>query len=207
MGGGPILLIGLAGRKGSGKDTAGAYLMERYGFVRASFAAPLKDSAAALFDVPVEVWESAKNDPTARVILDYGNWTKSMTVREMLQRYGTEAHRGVFGEDFWTKQLLDGLVSSGVLDTENVVITDMRFLNETQATKDAGGFTVLIDRPATDDGDTHASEVLPPDDLIDFTVENDSSIADLYRVLDFMVEEFRERDRIAFDALAETEGV
>jgi hypothetical protein len=106
----------------------------------------------------------------------------------------------VFGEDFWTKQLLDGLASSGALDTDNVVITDMRFENETRATRNAGGFTVLIDRPGTDDGDAHASEVLPPADLIDFTVQNDSSIADMYRVLDLMVETFRAAEDRAFNA-------
>lgn len=174
-----MTLIGLAGLKGSGKDTAGAYLVERYGFVRKSFAAPLKESVAAALHVPVEWLETDKNDPNACVIYDRGNETVRLTVREFLQRYGTEAHRDVFGVDFWTKQLIDAL------DGGNVVITDMRFLNETQAVRDAGGITLLIDRPAVaGSGDTHSSEELPPADLIDYVIVNDGSIEDLHVALD-----------------------
>lgn len=190
-----MTLIGLAGLKGSGKDTAGAYLVERYGFVRKSFAEPLKVSAAAALGIPVEWWESDKNDPNALVIYDRGNETVRLTAREFLQRYGTEAHRDVFGVDFWTKQLIDSLDGS-----EDVVITDMRFLNETQAVKDAGGTTFLIDRPAVAaSGDLHASEELPPDDLIDFVIVNDGSITDLYAALDEAVTLMR-RQRIGLNA-------
>ncbi len=183
-----MTVIGLAGLKGSGKDLAGAYLVERYGFVRKSFAEPLKESAAAALNVPVEWFETDKNDPNAKVIYDRGNETVVLTVREYLQRYGTEAHRDVFGKGFWTDQLISQL------DGTNVVITDMRFLNETQAVKDAGGYTFLIDRPAVKgSGDTHASEELPPDDLIDYVVKNEGSIQDLYDALDEAVYLIRRR--------------
>ncbi len=177
------MIVGIAGLKGSGKDTAGAYLVERYGFVRKSFAEPLKTSAAAALGIPAEWWETDKNDPNVKVIYDRGNETVVLTAREFLQRYGTEAHRDVFGKGFWTDQLLDKLADYDP-DEIDFVITDMRFLNETEAVRNAGGITFLIDRPGVADGDGHASEELPPENLIDYVIPNEGSLADLYEALD-----------------------
>ena len=179
-----MTLIGLAGRKGSGKDTVGAYLVERYGYKRESFAEPLKVSAAAALNIPAEWWERAKNDPTASVIFEHGSEMVRLTAREFLQRYGTEAHRDVFGASFWTDMLIQKIAG----DESDIVITDMRFENETRAVKEAGGITFLIDRPGTDEGDAHASEVLPPEDLIDYVIPNVGSIADLFRAVDAVLD-------------------
>jgi len=180
-----MILIGLAGRKGSGKNTAGDILEKEYGFTQLSFAAPLKASAAALLNVSVADLEEWKNDPEALVsVFAPGEWEgRAMSVREFLQRYGTEAHRDIFGEDFWTKQLIDQLPEKG-----KFVITDARFDNECAAIQNAGGYVVYIDRPGTDDGDTHASEVPPADDLIYAKVLNDSTIEALQRKLDVLLQ-------------------
>ena len=60
--------VGLNGAKGSGKDTVGQYLVERYDYTRVSFADLLKQSAAALFGVEPELWDELKNDPDGREI-------------------------------------------------------------------------------------------------------------------------------------------
>lgn len=45
------MIIGVSGFKSSGKDTVANYLVEKYNFKRISFADPLKDMVAELFDV------------------------------------------------------------------------------------------------------------------------------------------------------------
>jgi hypothetical protein len=177
-------LIGLNGKKGSGKDTAGAWLVEEHGFERLSFAAPLKESAAACFDIDPSVWETLKNDPDACVtvatrIHGEPGIVGCVTVREFLQRYGTEAHRDIFGADFWTRQLIDRLDPDG-----KYVVTDARFENECQAIQDAGGAIVVIKRPGTDADDAHASEADLPEKLIDTVLYNHGTIEDLHETLD-----------------------
>lgn len=190
-------LIGFNGKKGSGKDTAGAYLVERYGFERMSFAAPLKVSAAASLGIlcpdaasAVALWDEWKNDPTARIRLtvterdadghaitdiDFLN----ISVREYLQFFGTEGHREVFGEDFWTKQALDSLDPDG-----SYVFTDSRFENECAALRDAGGVIINIDRDGVDMADAHASETPLPDELVDTVLYNHGTIEELHRTID-----------------------
>lgn len=43
------MILGIAGRKGSGKDTVGDYLVARHGFVRVAFADPVKRVARDLW--------------------------------------------------------------------------------------------------------------------------------------------------------------
>lgn len=173
-------IIGLNGKKGSGKDTAGAYLATAYGYTRLSFAEPLKRSAAAVLDIDPERFETAKNDPTAYVEYFDGAHVR-ITVREYLQRYGTEAHRDVFGPSFWTDMLLARVAA----DPEpNFVVTDARFENECRALRGIGGVIVEIVREGMDYADAHASEAELPRDLVDYRMYNSGTIPELYAKLD-----------------------
>ena len=188
-----VRLIGLSGLKSSGKDTVGRYLADRYGFETISFAASLKASASALFGIDPSAWESMKNDPDAMVTLvgetpPYEGASRiSMTARQFLQRYGTEAHRGVFGEDFWVKALFDPLDMGGRNLGKRYAITDVRFPDEHVAVHDRGGIVVRIERPTDDHSDTHASETLPGYDLVDWIIRNDGTFDDLYLEVDRVI--------------------
>jgi len=180
------MLVGLNGLKGSGKDTVGDYLVEEYGFERLSFAAKLKDSAAALFDIDPKVWEAGKNDPRAIVSIDIvvnhiaqEQIKKSITVREFLQRYGTEAHRDIFGQDFWIDYAVKGIDPN-----KNYVFTDARFENELTRIKQLGGYNAQIVRLWANNKDTHASEAPPPLHLIDYKIENDLGFDELWDRVD-----------------------
>lgn len=181
------MIVGFTGKKGSGKDTAGAYLVKEFGYVRLSFADALKQSAAALFDVRIEVWDALKNDPNAFVTLTaphmFIDTIKQLTVREFLQRYGTEAHRDVFGEDFWIDVVRKQIVHEQLAPKPtNIVITDARFDNEAAVVVNSGGVMVEIVRDAVaDSGDTHASEQLPH---TDFKIDNNGTIEDLHAEID-----------------------
>src|SRR5882672_12839995 len=118
------MIVGFTGKLGSGKDTAALRFADMVALdsQRVSFAAALKESSSALLDVPVENWETWKNDPDVKILLMEG-WAdtelsegdvsievqapriiREFTAREFLQRYGTEAHREQFGYDFWVEQ-------------------------------------------------------------------------------------------------------
>jgi len=119
------VLIGLHGRLGAGKDTAfeGIHKWASERGVRAArrgFADALKLSFARLFipdcglDEAVNWCNTLKGHESASrlavswgVFSEYGTDTTiehSITGRQALQRFGTEGHRDVFGEDFWVAE-------------------------------------------------------------------------------------------------------
>jgi hypothetical protein len=203
-----MVLIGLHGRAGSGKDTTFLAIQkwaEERGLtaVRRGFADKLKLSAARIFypDIDLEgalKWaDDVKMDPDVMIaegflLRDYENIPigfadkTAITGRQFFQRYGTEAHRQVFGETFWTDQVLPVGYSDPVQpkfwanfpDADIAVVTDVRFEDEAQRVKDLNGHVWEIHRDEIDRGGgrTHASESPIPVDLIDQTIYNSASI-------------------------------
>jgi hypothetical protein len=182
------MLVGLCGLKNSGKDTVGAYLVKNHGFERRAFADKLKESAAALFDIEPWQLDEWKNDPGFTVQIRQLRTTKTpkqshMTIREMLQRYGTEAHRDIFGEDFWLDATLP---VQGFYAGRAIVVTDCRFENELERITLLGGHTVYVDRPAPLEENPHRSESVL---LADYTLVNDGTIEELYQRVEKMLED------------------
>lgn len=188
------MLLGLTGKKEAGKDTVGAYLVDTYDFTRLSFADTLKESAAALFTIDKGWWDAAKTDQTMKVSLMQGDMPlKSITVREFLQRYGTESHRDIFGFDFWVDALLPRGVESlkpVYNGSRNYVITDCRFTNEAERIREYGGKIVEIRRPNLSNTDLHSSEVPLPRNLVDHIMLNDKEIFNLHRRADSLMEAY-----------------
>ena len=94
-----------------------------------------------------------------------------MTMRLFLQRYGTEAHRDIFGDDFWVKATLpDGLDHSDRL----IVVTDCRFPNEAHRVHELGGYVVEVGdgTPRDELHWEHESEKPLDEDLIDWHLTN-----------------------------------
>lgn len=122
------LLIGIHGVARSGKDTTAGFIQEwgkfkghGFGntFRKRGFADKLKLSVARIFypdisqEDAIEWCDKIKidEDPSNRTeIWEYHTWAPDRVVlitgRQLLQRYGTESHRDVFGGDFWVDQLL-----------------------------------------------------------------------------------------------------
>lgn len=182
-------IIGLTGLKGAGKDTVADQLVAKYGFEKRSFAKLLKDSVCALLDLTPDQIERWKNDPeivvtvlgpNARLAEGY----RSFTFRQFLQRYGTEAHRDVFGTHFWVDNAFVGMEPG-----KNYVFTDVRFVNEADAIRACfpNSTIVRVERPGLS-SDDHASEVPLPIDRIDYTIFNDQDLYYLSQVVDSLME-------------------
>lgn len=180
------MIVGLHGKIGAGKNEAAKRLaiLSSMPVVEVSFAAKLKQSAAALLGCTVADLELWKNDSSKLVcagglydalgFVPYGNL--SQTVRSFLQRYGTEAHRDVFGADFWLDAALPLPAHAGQFALYNdalYVATDVRFPNEAERVRELGGVMVGLTGPDTDTG-SHASEVpLECDRWIDNAIRDD----------------------------------
>lgn len=172
------MIIGLTGKKGHGKDTLARELVVRDEFVRLAFADALKESAAALFDVPVELFDAHKNREDAIIEFTTGgggclrlHTHAQLTVRQFLQRYGTEAHRDVFGDSFWIdvmrRKIAAHMVTTETGAIDKIVVTDVRFENEAKLIRKLGGHVIEVYRPqVVDAGDGHASEQTPIADAI-----------------------------------------
>ena len=211
------MLIALTGKKGAGKDTAGAFLVRELGFQRLSFADALKQSAAACFGGVIikDDWDQWKNDPEVKVVIEDGRSPSrhiaEVTVRQFLQFYGTEAHRDIWGPDFWVDTLFkDFTPEDFALHAQpHYVITDCRFESETEAVLKNGGIVVNIVRPETDDhSDTHRSETSVPEEMIDYEIYNDSDITTLERRVFELVNEISTNvpERLALAIAADRAG-
>ena len=137
-------LIGINGLIGSGKSTL-ADCIEDVGYEVVSFAGPLKDATAAAFGWPRDLLEG--DTDASRAWREREDLFWRMTPRLALQKVGTEAFRQGIDVDFWVKALMARLKPDGAY-----VISDMRFPNEFEAVKNAGGKTVRIWGPDDIDG-------------------------------------------------------
>lgn len=160
-------LVGLSGRAGSGKDTVADMLD---GYERVSFAEPLKAIAADINPMIGEV--------RLRHLLDHFGWDEAKRhpeVRGLLQRLGSSARKHL-DQGVWVRpamQKADRLLKDGV----NVVITDMRHVNEAEAVAKRGGLVVRIERtvPHLD----HETESNLDDYDFDLTILNNGTLEDL----------------------------
>jgi len=141
------MIIGLAGFQGSGKDTIADYLQNIYGFKRDSFAATLKDAVAAVFGWDRELLEGRTKESRAwRETVDPWWSTRlnmpNLTPRLVLQKWGTEVARKSWHDDTWIASLENKLNKA----QNDIVITDVRFPNEIQAVRNAGGIVIRVVR-------------------------------------------------------------
>lgn len=187
-----MIVIGLHGYAQSGKDTACKILQEELAnrrVVRDAFADRLKLSAMAALGY--RGYSDEKLIEIANVLKDKGDvyvmmpdkWNKrkypvaTISGREYLQFYGTEAHRDIFGTDFWLDAVLP--MSERRNDADVLVVTDVRFPNEAQRVKDYGGYLWHIKRESVIPENTHASEAGLDPSWFDIVIDNDQGIPEL----------------------------
>jgi Deoxynucleotide monophosphate kinase len=181
------MIIGFTGVKGAGKDTAAQFLIDTYEFEKVAFADPLYEAVVNLFHVPRTWLEKHKHNPDARVnmvrmynehgLLDAVEHASNMTLREFLQRFGTEMGRKTFGSNFWVDIWENYLYQNSMRD-DDIVVPDVRFQNEVERIASMGGVVVRINRPGHEP-DGHESEEPLPSILIDEEISNSGTIDDL----------------------------
>jgi len=146
------MIIGICGFIGSGKDTVANYLVDEHNYQRDSFAGALKDAVASVFGWDRQLLEGAT--PEAREWREQVDtwWAErldmpTLTPRWVLQYWGTEVCRQGFHDDIWIASLEHRLLQQD----SDVVISDVRFPNEVEVIKKAGGKVWWVQRGALPD--------------------------------------------------------
>ena len=106
------------------------------------FADPLKSIAIELFDLkPEQVYGSDEEKNTSTPYTQNG-WKHQMTAREFLQYFGTEVMRDI-KDSIWVDYTMKRIARE---QSSVSVIPDVRFPNEINAIKEAGGIVIRLTR-------------------------------------------------------------
>ena len=212
------MLISVSGKIGSGKDTAAEIIQQitpYHNWRVKKFAGKLKQIASILTGIPVENFESQdfKRTFLSRewdIVKLVGSGLRQdglfgpktpvieqMSVRDLLQKLGTESMRNGLHENVWVNALFsdykprrEKIVDSSDVDEytssmPNWIITDTRFPNELLSVKERNGITIKIVRDSGNEvGTQHISETaLDHVEDWNYIIENNGSIEELKQKL------------------------
>lgn len=176
------MIIGLTGKKFSGKDTVAEYLCKEWRYKQMSFADPLKDICKIIFEFTDEQLYGDKKE-------DIDEFWK-VTPRQVLQFVGTDLFRNNMGKlidgidnNIWTKVLEKKI---NIENNNLIVISDVRFINEAETIKKLGGILFKINRN-TNNADSHISEIEMDSIKADIILENNGTKDQLYNKIDLVM--------------------
>lgn len=193
-----MIVIGLSGLARSGKDSVADVLVREHGFVKMSFAAPLKRMVKNLD--PIVGWnDEPKCSPLCEECVNEGpiylsdlyelGWTDDEIkasdfgdeARRMWQRFGTDVMRAE-DDAYWINKARDEMFDSG---HQRVVFTDCRFPNEAEMIYELNrpwttASVWKVTRPGVELGENpHVSETWVGRMGEEFQVCNDGTLEDL----------------------------
>jgi dephospho-CoA kinase len=167
-----LAIIGIIGRKGTGKSECSKVLIDKYKFTKISFADKMKQIISDLWDIPIQ----HLYDPSMKETFD-PRWGK--TYREIMQLFGTEVCRNIA----WNTWVYH--VEKQFKTAENFIIDDVRFKNEAALIKKYGGILITVVRPLPRSRDAkHLSESEQDEIQPDIVIMNDGTIEDLHRKIE-----------------------
>jgi hypothetical protein len=198
------MILGIAGKAATGKTTAAQHLaplLDRETRI-IPMAMVLRDEVEAFLrtvgaesSVPLVYGDQGDKVrifqlDTARAMAACPVWTHfvdanraiqvqedrtAVTVRRLLQWWGTE-YRRAEDPDYWTRAW-SRKISQLDLERINVIVDDVRFMNELNAIESHDGLVVKIERPGFDGANKHASETSLDDYRAwDRVIVNDGSL-------------------------------
>ena len=188
-----MVLIGLIGEAGSGKDTSADYLKNKYPITLYALGNPIKEITRHMFLFSDEqLYGKLKNVVDERWgVTPRETWQVIGTNIMQFQIYGLLPHliNTVPVREFWIhhfkmwyKQLLESDSKN-----ENVIVTDIRFQHEADTIKQLGGYLIKIERPTLDKSDElykHCSETAISTMESDIYIMNDGSLEELFEKVD-----------------------
>lgn len=159
-----MIILGIAGKKQSGKDTFADYIIQcaRGIVVKKSLSDPLKDEVAQLLNIPRQRIDNEKAH-----------------FRPLLQWYGTEWKRAEFGNDYWIKKLEEKVLLS---NAHIIIIPDVRFANEVDWVRHMGGTVIKMERLRAVEIDNHISENQINSFVPDITIKANSGDLETLRL-------------------------
>lgn len=135
-----MILIGISGKRGTGKTLLASFLKQQYGFVDMPFAEELKTGVRCDFGLTKAHTDGALKE------LPLPN---GFTPREIMIRYGQFFRQ--FDKNWWVNKVFHRINSIPCFISNNaivrVTISDVRFKNEADYIKQQGGLLVRLNRP------------------------------------------------------------
>lgn len=128
------MIIGIAGKAGSGKDTAANFLTQCRGFKQIAFATPIKEALQVMFDVEIETLERTHGKDDIIPLI-------GTSLRKLYQTLGTDWGREMISEDIWIAQARRWLTR---YIGHDIVFSDVRFENEAAFIRDQGGTMIHV---------------------------------------------------------------
>lgn len=148
-----MIVVGLTGKSGAGKDAVANMLVEDHGFTKMSFAGPVKRMVRTLD--PIVGYDAYQDcncgDELCGPIIDavrltdlYGMGYDDETikespwadeVRDLWQRFGTDVMRAE-DKNYWVDKAAKAVLES---NDDRIVLTDVRFPNEAEMILSLGG--------------------------------------------------------------------
>jgi hypothetical protein len=193
-----VILIALTGAARAGKDSVADRLVERHGFTKISFAAPLKQALRATD--PILGFHPYRKGELVRLSEALANESEDVIkqtfpeYRRLLEKLGTEGIRAL-DDSFWVNAAV-----SQIEYPERYVFPDARFQNEVDAVRQIGpSYTCPAEawhivRPSLVGpvGELHASAALHGNLGEDREVVNDGTLEDLYGHVDAIIAEMED---------------
>lgn len=169
-----MILVGIHGAAGAGKDTFAEALIRGTHWEDRAFAGPLYEAVAVITRMPVSWLKNRENKE--RIIPWIGK-----SPRELLQLLGTDFGRNMVRDDFWIQLAMQPPTNP---ESTGIVYTDVRFDNEAEAIISRGGVIFEVVRAGssclTGGTSTHPSETPLSRHLIFETIRNDGTLDDLW---------------------------
>lgn len=184
------LLIGIGGKLASGKDTAADHLVSKHGFVKIGMSDPLHEAMATLNPIISTTGDGGETRTYNEATKKFGyNGAKAEypEYRRLLQVFGTELARNLFGEDVWVEQArstIEHLMGLGL----DVVVTGIRYPNEAEMIRSLGGRAWWIVRPTDEPESHHASENSVDSGDFDIALLNFATLKDFGETVDRSLE-------------------
>lgn len=181
------ILIGLAGKARTGKDTSANYLNDDHGLVSLSFAGPIKQAVQFMFHLSQSQIDGAEKEAE---IPDFG-----CSPRFLFQTLGTQWGREIVHPDVWlivagrTMQWFKDEYKRTGAFWRGTVFSDVRFDNEAEWIRQQGGVVIHIDRRQAPAVLAHESEAGVKFMGNDIRVPNHGTIEELHcRLSDIVVD-------------------
>ncbi len=178
----------------TGKDEA-VKILESIGFKRVSLADPVRQGVYNINPIVFvprdyltnKIYEmhSLHNVFDGRyyklkLVVDLQGWDEAKKipeVRRLLQYYGTEGGRQIFGDTIWT-DTADKFIREN--NIKKVAVSDVRFPNELDWVRyKENNLVIKIKRQGVGPINSHTSDLGIADELCDIIIDNDGTLEDL----------------------------
>jgi energy-coupling factor transporter ATP-binding protein EcfA2 len=145
------IIVGFAGKNGSGKTTIGRILKDSLHHKELGIASDIVSFASAVKDCAENYF--------------FWNGEKDIAGRHLLQWLGTDVGRA-YDPDLWIKHIKETIdklssirtINMAELNTYIIVIDDVRFDNEAEWIRNTGGYVFQVKRACETQLENHSSE-------------------------------------------------